>query len=157
MISRFKIKITDGDGRERWADADRVFAHLMQNYMKAELNGKKPEPYTDKVNNFFNQIDDEWLRALRDAYPNVDIDNEIKAAKMWLLSNPNKAKSNFKTYLNNWMAKAMRNGGKTEKPVVDGRSQYPKYVVEDIPEEDLASPEEINELMQGIKDKLRSR
>ena len=156
MISRFKIQI-EVDGKKRWADANKVFAHLMQNYMKAELNGKKPEPYTDKVNNFFNQVDDEWLKALRDAYPNVDIDNEIKAAKMWLLSNPNKAKSNFKTYLNNWMAKAMRNGGKAEKPVVDGRSQYPKYDVEDIPEEDLASPEEINELMQGIKDKLRSR
>tara|TARA_Y100000296_G_C5137978_1_gene239329 strand:- start:76 stop:552 length:477 start_codon:yes stop_codon:yes gene_type:complete len=157
MISRFKIKIKGGDGRERWADADKVFAHLIQNYMKAELGGKKPEPYTDKVNNFFKLIDAEWVDALKKAYPNVDVDQELETAKMWLLSNTSQAKSNFKKFINNWMAKAMRNGGKTEKPVVDGRSQYPKYVVEDIPEEDLASQEEINEMMQGIKDKLARR
>ena len=156
MISRFKIKVKVGS-EERWADASKVFAHLLKEYTKAELNGKKPEPYKDKVNNFFNKIDEDWKKALKEAYPNVDIESELKASKMWLLSNPNKAKSNFKTYVNNWMAKAMRNGGKTEKPVADGRSQQPKYVTPDIPEEELCTPEEINELMQGIKNKLRSK
>ena len=77
----------------------------------------------------------------------------MESAKMWLLSNPNKAKSNFKTYLNNWMAKAMR-GGKVE--VADGRAKHEIYKTPEIPEEELCSPEEISELMENIKDNLRS-
>ena len=153
--SKFKIRIEEG-GRERWADGDKLFAHLLKNYMKAELKGKKPEPYKDKINNFFRQIDKAWAEALREAYPNVDVDQELENAKMWLLSNTNQAKSNFKKFINNWMAKAMRTG-KVEKPVGDGRSQYKKYVQPEVAEEDLASPEEINELMKGIKDNLIRR
>ena len=154
MISRFKIKIKSGS-EERWADADRVFAHLMQNYMKAELNGKKPEPYKDKVMGFFKLVDVEWVDALKGAYPNVDVEQELESAKMWLLSNTSQAKSNFKKFINNWMAKAMRGGGKKEP--VDGRSKRDVYKPPEIPEEELCSPEEIHNLMQGIKDKLRSR
>ena len=156
MISRFKIKISVDGKEDRWADADKVFAHLIKNYMKAELNGKKPEPYKDKVNNFFKNIDKEWKQALEEAYPNVDVEQELNNAKMWLLSNTKQAKSDFKKFVNNWMAKSMRSGG-TEKPAVDGRSQYKKYVTPEIPDEELCSPEEINDLMQGIKDKLRSK
>ena len=155
MISRFKIKIKTG-GEERWADADKVFAHLIKNYMKAELNGKKPEPYKDKVMGFFKQIDKEWEQALKEAYPNVDVAQELESSKMWLLSNTGQAKSNFKKFINNWMAKSMRTG-KVEKPAVDGRSQYEKYVPPEIPEEELCSPEEINEMMQDIKNKLRNK
>ena len=150
--SKFKIRIKDGEGRERWADADSVFAHLIKNYSKTELKGKKPEPYVNKVKSFFNQIDKDWVEALGEAYPNVDVPQELESAQMWLLSNTNQAKSNFKKFVNNWMAKSMRSG-KTE-PTADGRAEHPKYVPPDIPEEDLASPEEINEIMQGIKNKL---
>jgi len=152
----FKIKIQESGGRERWADGYKLFAHLIQNYAKTELKGKKPEPYRDRVHNFFNQIDEDWVVALKEAYPNVDIKQELESSKMWLLSNTHQAKSNFKKFINNWMAKAMRTG-KVEAPAVDGRSQYEKYVTPDIPEEDLASPEEISELMEGIKDKLTRR
>ena len=155
MISHFKIRIKVGE-EERWVDADKVFTHLIQNYAKAELKGKKPEPYKDKVNSFFKQIDEDWVVALKEAYPNVDIEQELESSKMWLLSNTHQAKSNFKKFINNWMAKSMRSG-KVETPAVDGRSQYKKYVTPDIPDEDLASPEEINELMQGIKNKLARR
>ena len=74
-LSKFKIRIKVGE-EERWADADKAFAHLMKNYMKAELKGKKPEPYKDKVNNFFNQVDEDWIEALKKAYPNVDVSQE---------------------------------------------------------------------------------
>ena len=145
MISRFKIQIKVGE-EVRWADASKVFAHLLQEYTKTELKGKKPAPYKDKVNDFFNKVDGEWMEALKKAYPNVDVDQEMESAKMWLLSNPNKAKSNFKTYLNNWMAKAMRNG----KPTIeDNRSEYKTYVPPVINEEDIATPEEIQEILRG--------
>ena len=123
MISRFKIKIKIGE-EERWADADKVFAHLLQDYTKAELNGKKPEPYKDRVNNFFNQIDEDWVEALGEAYPNVDVAQELLNARMWLLSNTNQAKSNFKKFVNNWMAKAMRD---SKKPDEKERVMFGEY------------------------------
>ena len=149
MISRFKIKIKIGE-EERWADADKVFAHLMKNYTKAELNGNKPEPYKDKVNNFFKLIDVEWVDALKKAYPNVDVEQELESAKMWLLSNTSQAKSNFKKFINNWMAKAMRTG-KVEQPAEDGRTKHEKYVLPEIAEEDIATPEEIREILKQNK------
>ena len=60
MTSHFKIKIQGWDGKEQWVDASKVFTHLLKQYSKAELKGKKPIPYEDKVNNFFDKIDDEW-------------------------------------------------------------------------------------------------
>ena len=145
MISRFKIKIKVGGEEERWADASKVFAHLLQEYTKTELKGSKPAPYKDKVNNFFSKIDEDWVKALAEAYPSVDIDQESNNAKMWLLSNTNQAKSNFKKFVNNWMAKAMRNG----KPMTqDNRGAYQKYVPPVINEEDIATPEEIQEILR---------
>ena len=146
MNSRFKIKIQDTGGRERWADADKVFAHLYERYTKTIPNGDKPQPYKEKVEHFFTTIDIEWVSSLKKAYPNVDVSQELESAKMWLLSNTSQAKSNFKKFLNNWMAKAMRTG-KTEKPAEDGRTKYEKYVHPVIKDEDVATPEEIREIL----------
>ena len=142
MISRFKIQIEVG-GQVRWADADKVFAHLMERYIKAIPNGDKPEPYKEKVENFFATVDVEWLSSLRNAYPNVDIDTELNKAKMWLLSNS--PKRNLKKFTNNWLAKAMtsRQNKQTEAVL------YEKYVPPVINEDELASPEEIKEILRG--------
>ena len=112
MTSRFKIKISAG-GKERWADADKVFAHLMERYTKTIPNGDEPKPYKEKVEHFFAAIDIEWVSALKKAYPNVEIDTEMDKAKMWLLSNS--PKRNLKKFVNNWMAKAMGNKNNNDK------------------------------------------
>ena len=142
MNSRFKIKILAG-GEERWADADKVFAHLFERYTKTIPNGDKPKPYKEKVENFFANIDAEWLSSLKKAYPNVDIDVELGKAKMWLLSNS--PKRNLKKFTNNWLAKAMgnRENKKTEAVL------YEKYVAPVINDDDIASPEEIQEILRG--------
>ena len=77
----------------------------MEQYTKAIPNGDKPKPYKEKVEHFFEEIDIEWVAALKEAYPNVDIDTEMNKAKMWLLSNT--PKRNLKKFLNNWLSKAM--------------------------------------------------
>ena len=144
MNSRSKVKIqVQVGGQVRWADADKVFAHLMERYTKAIPNGDKPEPYKEKVENFFANIDTEWLSSLTSAYPNIDIDTELKKAKMWLLSNS--PKRNLKKFTNNWLAKAMtsRQNKQTEAVL------YEKYVKPVINEEDIASPEEIKEILRG--------
>ena len=147
MISRFKIRIKDSSG-ERWADANKVFAHLIKNYMKSELTGSKPLPYKNKVDSFFRDINEDWVEALCESYPNVDVQQELGFAKAWLLSNTKNAKSDFKKFVNNWMAKSMRNGGKVE--AIDGRAEHKRHIAKATPEEDLASPEEIKKML-GIK------
>ena len=145
MNFRFKIKIKVGK-EERWADADKVFAHLYQNYVKSELNGKKPKPYKERVNNFFNKLDQDWIKALKEAYPNVNVDQELEIAKAWLISNTKNAKSDFKKFINNWMAKNMR----TKKPeTLDNQSKYEKYVPPVVDEDEIASPEEIKKILSG--------
>ena len=144
MTSRSKIKIqVQVGGQIRWADADKVFAHLMERYTKAIPNGDKPQPYKEKVENFFANIDAEWLSSLTSAYPNVDIDTELGKAKMWLLSNS--PKRNLKKFTNNWLAKAMtsRQNKQTEAVL------YEKYVPPVINEDELASPEEIKDILTG--------
>ena len=140
-ISRFKLQV-NVSGEIKWADADKVFAHLMERYTKTIPNGEKPQPYKEKVENFFATIDVEWLQALRKAYPNVKIDTELDKIKMWLLSN--QPKRNLKKFTNNWLAKAMgqRNNKQTEAVI------YEKYKAPVINDDDIASPEEIKEMLR---------
>ena len=141
MTSRFKIQVKVG-GEIKWVDANKVFAHLMELYTKTIPSGDKPKPYKEKVENFFVNIDAEWLSSLKKAYPNVDIDTELNKAKMWLLSNT--PKRNLKKFVNNWLAKAMGNKQNKQTEAV----LYEKYVKPVINEEDVASPEEIQEILK---------
>ena len=139
--SRFKLQVNVG-GKIRWADADKVFAHLMERYTKTIPNGEKPQPYKEKVENFFATVDVEWLQALRKAYPNVEIDTELDKIKMWLLSNS--PKRNLKKFTNNWLAKAMgQKQNKQTEAVI-----YEKYKAPVINDDDIASPEEIKEMLR---------
>ena len=140
--SRFKIQVKKVSGEIKWADADKVFAHLMERYTKTIPNGEKPQPYKEKVENFFATIDVEWLQALRKAYPNVKIDTELDKIKMWLLSN--QPKRNLKKFTNNWLAKAMgQKQNKQTEAVI-----YEKYKAPVINDDDIASPEEIREMLR---------
>ena len=140
--SRFKIQVKKVSGEIKWADADKVFAHLMERYTKTIPNGEKPQPYKEKVENFFATIDVEWLQALRKAYPNVEIDTELDKIKMWLLSNT--PKRNLKKFINNWMAKAMgQKQNKQTEAVI-----YEKYKAPVINDDEIASPEEIKEMLR---------
>ncbi len=113
----------------------------MERYTKAIPNGEKPKPYKEKVENFFVNMDKEWVSSLRNAYPNVDIDTEMGKAKMWLLSNS--PKRNLKKFVNNWLAKAMGQRQNKETEAV----LYEKYVAPVV--DDVASPEEIKEILGG--------
>ena len=138
---RFKLQINVG-GKIRWAEADKVFAHLMERYTKTIPNGEKPQPYKEKVENFFATVDVEWLQALRKAYPNVEIDTELDKIKMWLLSNS--PKRNLKKFTNNWLAKAMgQKQNKQTEAVI-----YERYKAPVINDDDIASPEEIKEMLR---------
>ena len=143
MNSRFKIQVDVG-GKIKWADADKVFAHLMEQYIKKIPPGEKPAPYKEKVENFFETIDADWVKLLQEAYPNVDIDGELNKAKMWLLSNT--PKRNLKKFVNNWMAKAMGERKNKQQPT-DGRSDYKPYKPTPMPD-DAPTQEELQEILR---------
>tara|TARA_R100000781_G_C4070646_1_gene124362 strand:- start:859 stop:1293 length:435 start_codon:yes stop_codon:yes gene_type:complete len=101
-----KIKVNK-NGKEYYADADKVFAWLMERYLQNE--GRKTQaklvPYKNRVENFFNSLKTtelDWYNELKSAYPAIDIDFALKRAKLWLSSN---YKKDFKKFLMNWMSK----------------------------------------------------
>ena len=99
------------DGQEKWVNADKFFDYMIKEYSKVKYDGKKIDPYPDRVNKFYNDIPQELLDMWAKAYPNVDIKAENEKARVWLLSNTNKAKKDFKGFTNRWLGKACQSGG----------------------------------------------
>lgn len=67
----------------------------------------KTKPYKDKVDDYFNNIEETFINDLKEAYPNVDIKQELKSMRLWLITNTNKAKKNFDAFVTRWLAKKM--------------------------------------------------
>ena len=105
-----EIKIRK-DGTEKWVNADKFFSYMIERYSKVTYKGKSIDPYPDRVNKFYNDIPRELIDMWAKAYPNVDIKGECEKARAWLLTNTNKAKKDFKRFTNNWLSRAMENGG----------------------------------------------
>ncbi|MCU0916981.1 MAG: hypothetical protein MUC88_20825 [Planctomycetes bacterium] len=51
---------------------------------------------------------DALLKNWKDAYPNVNVEAEIRKAHSWLISNPRRRKKNLSRFLNNWIKSASR-------------------------------------------------
>ena len=95
------------------------------------------------------------------AYPNVDIKVENEKARVWLLSNTNKAKKDFKGFTNRWLGKACQNGGsipvvmeyKVEKQI----KEHKEYIYQ--AQQDSATAEErkaiMNETLSKLSNKLK--
>ena len=124
-MSKLRVEIrVRVNGKERWADADKLYEYLYPD--KVDITGKMPDPYPQKVKAFFNSIEEDLIRVWTAAYPNVDVKAELPIIEAWLLTNTNKAKKNFKTFTNNWLSKRMtstRNGSAKES-IKDEWSQY---------------------------------
>jgi hypothetical protein len=59
---------------------------------------------------FINITDEDKLRW-RDAYPSVNIDIEIRKAVEWVLSNPEKRKQKWRSFLTRWFSRTQERGG----------------------------------------------
>lgn len=75
--------------------------------------GKKEETsiYFDFIERRFFNIKIEDMASWRDAYPAVDIEQELKKTREWLLANPSKRKSNYRRFIVNWLSKTQDKGG----------------------------------------------
>ena len=108
MFIEIKVRV---NGEEKWADFRKLFDFMIEEYSKVKYDGKKIDPYPDRVNKFYNNIPKELSDMWGKAYPNVDIKAECEKARAWLLSNTNKAKKDFKNFTNRWLGKACQSGG----------------------------------------------
>ena len=101
-----KIKVNK-NGKEYYADSDKVFTWLMERYLQnvGRKTKAKLEPYKNRVDNFFESLKTtelDWYKELQNAYPAIDLEFALKRAKLWLSSN---YKKDFKKFLMNWMSK----------------------------------------------------
>ena len=127
---------TNGTGTEQVRNDDGTFlpsivepsvvkTRIEEPLVRKTKKSPKPAKYTDKVNNYFDSInkDKEYMELLKESFPNVNIDLELKAARAWLLSNTDKAKSKFKAFVTRWMNKAMEKSsyinGRSNNTIID--------------------------------------
>ena len=86
---------------DRWAKLEEIVRRVVREEISL-LNGKKPKLKFDGGK--WTGITDEQIQVWKAAYPAVAIEEEIKKAAAWIVSNPQDApKSNFGRFLNSWM------------------------------------------------------
>jgi uncharacterized protein YdaU (DUF1376 family) len=61
------------------------------------------------VENCFVNIPNALILKWREVSPGININDEIKKAELWLLSNPEKRRSRYESFLSKWMVKAQNN------------------------------------------------
>jgi hypothetical protein len=144
------------NGKERYVDARKFFDYMLKEYSKISYSNKLAEPYNTRVDKFYNNIPQHVIDAWTKAYPNVDIVQECAKSRAWLFSNTSKAKKDFMKFTNNWLSKAMQNGGqipvqldyKIEKQI-DKQKEYMKQ------NEESAAPQDwIKDLLKKTKEKM---
>ena len=132
------------------------------------------KPYKQKVDEFYDSLDEEFINELKEAYPNVDIDQQLKESRLWLLTNTNKAKKNFQAFITRWMGKQMEhvsynNGpGKSVKKIneqeeadlrhqkdMQKEEEYKEYIAKNAA--NAASPEDISKHIQNFKNRNKEK
>lgn len=83
---------------------------------KKEEKGKKrsstlPDLFFEFETRAWNGISDKDKDGWKAAYPACDIEIELAGMAEWLLSNPDKKKSNYRRFITNWLKKAQDKGG----------------------------------------------
>ena len=153
-----EIKIRK-DGQEKWVNADKFFDYMIKEYSKVKYEGKKVDPYPDRVNKFYDNIPKELIDMWSKAYPNVDVIGECEKARVWLLSNTNKAKKDFKNFTNRWLGKASQSGGsipvQMEHKIEKQIKEHQEYM--DRARVDAATQEEKQEIISDILAKLSNK
>ena len=152
----FEIKVRV-NGEEKWANGHKVFKYLLEEYSKVSYGGKKVDPYNTRIDKFYSNIPQHLLDEWKEAYPNVNVDQELKKCKAWLKSNTSKAKKNFKSFSNNWLGRAMQNGGQIPVELSDRkleqqiakRKEYEKQAMIDV-----APPDFVKEIIEKTKRKI---
>ena len=144
------------DGKEKWVDGRKVFKYLLEDYSKISYGGKTVDPYNTRIKKFYSNIPQELLETWKSAYPNVDINAQVKKCEAWLLCNTNKAKKDFKRFTNNWLSRAMENGGnipvQVDKKIDQQIKKQQEYIKQ--AEIDSAPQDWVKKLLKETKENM---
>ena len=144
------------DGKEKWVDGRKVFKYLLEDYSKISYGGKVVDPYNTRIKKFYSKIPQELLETWKSAYPNVDINAQVKKCEAWLLCNTNKAKKDFKRFTNNWLSRAMDNGGnipvQVDKKIDQQIKKQQEYIKQ--AEIDSAPQDWVKKLLKETKENM---
>lgn len=72
--------------------------------LPAARKSKNSISFNEEENKF--SVSEQKMQIWREAFPAIDIDQQIKAAGSWLIDNPKNKKSNYARFLNNWFTKS---------------------------------------------------
>lgn len=63
-------------------------------------------------------IFDDYIDQMKELYPAVDVEQELRNMKAWCINNPTKrkTKTGIKKFIGNWLAKEQNRGGGADKP-----------------------------------------
>ena len=147
------------NGEKKRVDSRKFFDYMVNQYSKVKYDGKKIDPYPDRVNKFYDNIPKELIDMWSKAYPNVDISVEKEKARAWLLSNTGKSRKDLKRFTNNWLSGAMQNGGvlpvqidaKIDRAIVN----HKEYIKEST--QDSATNEEKHKIFEDIIKNLSNK
>jgi len=83
-----------------------------------ELKKSAPSISYDPVARCFQGITDQDITQWAEAYPAVNIRQQILAAAQWVVANPKKTKKSWRRFLTNWFSRTQERGGdiKSKKP-----------------------------------------
>ena len=144
------------DGVEKWVDSRKLFKYLLEDYSKVSYKGKVADPYNARVEKFYSNIPQHLLDSWMKAYPNCNIPEQLRKCEAWLLSNTNKAKKDFKRFTNNWLSRAMENGGNIPVEIdykIEKQIKKQKEYIKNA-EIDSAPQEWVKDLLQKTKRKM---
>lgn len=89
---------------DRWIKLEEIVRRVVREELS--VLKKKGTTGIKLVNGRWEGITPEIMSSLRETYPAVDIDGELKAAANWCLLNPDRApRSAWGTYLGTWLKK----------------------------------------------------
>jgi len=62
------------------------------------------------------EIPEPFLKKLKESFPSIDVESEIKKMEAWLLANPKKRKKNYARFIVNWLSRIQKPVGKHFEP-----------------------------------------
>ena len=160
MFFEIRVRV---DGEKKWVSGKKVFKYLLEEYSQVSYGGKVVEPYPDRIDKYYDNVPEKLMKTWEQAYPNVDIKQEILNMKAWLLSNTGKAKKDFNRFSNQWLLRAMQNGGsipmsftkKSEKVIEKNMDELKEK--QKIAEQDSAPKDWIQGLIKETKRKMKKK
>ena len=93
----------------------RITPALSLSLRKLKEGKKEGKVYYDFESSEWKNITDKDIGLWKKTYPACDIEHELLAMGDWLISNPEKRKSNYRAFISRWLKKQQDQGGSDKR------------------------------------------